>query len=311
MERTAALRLDAEWAKVRSGRAGASPRERERMLKDLIAALSPHAEDDLPLTARLSLRYGDLARHHFDTGQREDALSAVDEAIWRCEEPARHDEEHARWYARALINQAVYLAEPLSDELGLPRYALNPHGDQPSPDAREEGLAATLEHLGDQLERRLRRCPFDGGLTRLRERDLLPARLLPLAVLAARIEGVEPDVIAEGLRLDVMEVRQILRAHSWRAVWRFDIQEADGSWTPMAYPWRGMDAIADLSAEAVAAELADAFVHSPDRPPPSVHWRIAVWWEEEDHLDGSRFRRTYAPSRPGPPEHPSRGRTPS
>ncbi|MFD9220827.1 hypothetical protein ACFWDI_12630 [Streptomyces sp. NPDC060064] len=133
MERTAALRLDAEWAKVRSGRAGASPRERERMLTDLIAALAAHAADDLSLTARLSLRYGDLARHHFDTGRREDALTAVDEAIRRCEEPARHDEEHARWYARALISQAVYLAEPLSDELGLPRYALHPMGEQPRP----------------------------------------------------------------------------------------------------------------------------------------------------------------------------------
>ncbi|MCX4822270.1 hypothetical protein OG883_20740 [Streptomyces sp. NBC_01142] len=379
MERTAALRLDAEWAKVRSGRAGASPRARERMLKDLIAALAPHAVDDLTLTAKLSLRYGDLARHHFDTGRRADALSAVDEAIRRCEESARHDEEHARLYAGALINRAVYLAEPLSDELGLPRYAFHPDGDQPSPDVREDGLAAlagtrraievwkgmdqsdprnreglaqahvflgdrleelghpveaaawavraerefralwsapdphaaahgaTLEHLGDQLERRLRRCPFDSGLTHLRERDLLPARLLPLAVVAARIEGVEPEPIAARLRLDVAEVRRILRAHSWRAVWRFDIREADGDWTPMGYPWRGMDAVADRSAEAVAAELTDAFLHSPDRPPPSVHWRIAVWWEEEDHLDGSRFRRTHAPPQPAPREH----RTPS
>ncbi|MDQ0944330.1 hypothetical protein [Streptomyces sp. V1I1] len=377
MDRTAALRLDAEWAKVRSGRAGVSPGERERMLTDLIAALAPHADDDLSLAARLSLRYGDLARHHFDTGRREDALSAVGEAVQRCEEPARHDEEHARWYARALINQSVYLADPLSDELGMPRYAFHPNGEQPppvdredglaalaatrraievwesldgseprnreglaqahvflgdrleelgepvdaaawavraerefhtlwpaaldapdapgAPDARETAHAAALEHLGDQLERRLRRCPFDGGLTRLREQDLLPERLLPLAVVAARIEGVQAEAIAEGLRLDGTEVRRILRARSWRAVWRFDVQEADGTWTPMTYPWRGRDAVADRSAEAVAAELTDAFVHSPDRPPPSVHWRIAVWWEEEDHLDGARFRLTYAP----------------
>ncbi|MGW0556329.1 hypothetical protein ACWDZ6_19330 [Streptomyces sp. NPDC002926] len=369
MERTAALRLDAEWAKVRSGRAGASPRERERMLTDLIAALAAHAEDDLSLTARLSLRYGDLARHHFDTGRREDALAAVDLAIRRCQEPARHDEKHARWYARALISQAVYLAEPLSDELGLPRYALHPMGEQPSCGEREDGLAAlaatrraievwesldrsdprnqeglaqahaclgdrleelglpveaaswavraerefhalwsacdppgaahavALEHLDDQLERRLRRCPFDGGLTYLRAEDLLPERLLPLAVLAARIEGVDPDAIAEGLGLDGAEVRRILRARSWRAVWRFDVRDgADGPWTPLTHPWRGTDAVTDRSAEAVAAELADAFLHSPDRPPPSAHWRIAVWWEEEDHLDDSRFRLAYAPS---------------
>jgi hypothetical protein len=164
-----------------------------------------------------------------------------------------------------------------------------------APDARETAHAAALEHLGDQLERRLRRCPFDSGLTRLREQDLLPERLLPLAVVAARIEGVEADAIAEGLRLDGTEVRRILRARSWRAVWRFDVQEADGTWTPMRYPWRGTDAVADRSAEAVAAELTDAFVHSPDRPPPSVPWRIAVWWEEEDHLDGARYRLTCAP----------------
>ncbi|MFC4612432.1 hypothetical protein ACFO9E_32480 [Streptomyces maoxianensis] len=58
MERTAALRLDAEWARVRSGRSGVSPGERERMLTELIAALAPHADDDLSLAARLSLRYG-------------------------------------------------------------------------------------------------------------------------------------------------------------------------------------------------------------------------------------------------------------
>ncbi|MET7619537.1 hypothetical protein [Streptomyces sp. NPDC005408] len=368
MERTAALRLDAEWIKIRSRRAGVSPRERERILTDLIAALAPHAEDDLSLTARLSLRYGDLARHHFDTGRRDAALAAVREAVRRCEVPAGHDDEHARWYARALISQAVYLAEPLSDELGMPRYAFQPEGERPAPDDHADGqaaLAATrraievwerldqsdprnreglaqahvflgdrleelgrpadaaawavraerefhalwsdpdprepthaaaLEHLSDQLERRLRRCPFDGGLTRLRAEDLLPERLLPLAVVAARIEGVEPDAIADGLELDGTEVRRILRARSWRAVWRFDVRDgANGSWTPMRHPWRGTDAVTDHSAEAVAAELTDAFLHSPDCPAPAVPWRIAVWWEEEDHLDGSRYRRTFEP----------------
>ncbi len=140
-----------------------------------------------------------------------------------------------------------------------------------------------LEHLGDQLERRLRRCAFEGGLTRLRSEGCFRERLLPLAVVAARIEGVEPDAIAEGCELDGTEVRRILRARSWRAVWRFDVRDgADGSWTPMRHPWRGTDAVTDRSAEAVAAELTDAFLHSPDRPPPSVPWRIAVWWEEED-----------------------------
>ena len=78
---------------------------------------------------------------------------------------------------------------------------------------------------------------FDGGLIRLRTQGLLPERLLPLAVVAARIEGVEPDAIAEGLRLDGAEVRRILRARSWRAVWRFDVRDAaDGTWTPDDVP---------------------------------------------------------------------------
>ncbi|NWF26351.1 hypothetical protein HW130_08705 [Streptomyces sp. PKU-EA00015] len=370
MERTAALRLDAEWAKIRAGRPGSSPRARERMLTDLIAALAPHAADDLSLTARLSLRYGDLARHHFDTGSRTDALAAVDQAVRHCAEPARHDDEHARWYARALISQAVYLAEPLSDELGLPRYAFRPHGERPPAEDRLAGLAAVeathraiavwegldrdeprnqeglaqayaflgdrleelgrpvdaaewavraerafhavwtpepperahaavLGHLGDQLERRLRRCPFDGGLTQLHKRELLPERLVPLAVLAARIEGVAKDAIAEGLALERTEVRRILRARSWRAVWRFDVRAQDGPWTPMACPWRGTDAVTDRTADAVAADLPDAFLHSPDRPPDGVPWRFALWWEEEDHLDGARFRRTF-PSAPDP-----------
>nr|WP_197358033.1 hypothetical protein [Streptomyces clavuligerus] len=254
MERTAVLRLDAEWTKVRAGRAAVPPGERERMLLDLISALAPHAANDLPLTARLSLRYADLARHHFDAGRRVKALRAVAEAVRHCAEPARHDEEHARWYARALLSQSVYLAEPLSDELGLPRYAFPARGERPPAAARADGIAAleatrramavweglpggdprnreglaqsraflgdrleelgdpveavvwavraeqefhalgerpgaphgtALEHLGDQLVRRLRRCGFQGGLTRLRAEGLLPGRLLPLAVVAS------------------------------------------------------------------------------------------------------------------------------
>ena len=338
------------------------------MLTELIAALAPHAEDDLSLTARLSLRYGDLARHHFDTGRRAEALTAADDAVRRCEEPARHDPEHARWYARALISQAVYLAEPLSDELGLPRYAFQPDGEQPPPGDRADGLAAlaatrraievwegldpsdprnreglaqahvflgdrleelgsrwrprpgrygrsgefhalwpdseasesrpaaALEHLGDQLERRLRRCPFDGGLIRLRTQELLPHGCCrsPWWRRASRAWSRMRSPRGCGWKA---EVRRILRARSWRAVWRFDVRDAaDGTPRPMTYPRRGMDAVTDRSAEAVAAELTDAFLNSPYRPPTSAHWRIAVWWEEEDHLDGSRFRRTYAPS---------------
>ncbi|MFE7131964.1 hypothetical protein ACFVIM_13975 [Streptomyces sp. NPDC057638] len=373
MERTAALRLDAEWARVRSGRAGIPAAERERMVRELIAALTPHAARDRALAARLGLRYGDLARHHFDAGRRPEALAAAREAVRRGAGPACHDPEHARWYARALLAQAVYLAEPLSDELGLPRYVFPPGGDGPTPTARDDGLAAlaatrkavgvwealdaadpvnreglaqahaflgdrleelgdlvaatawavraerefqelpetaltaegaetshsaALEHLADQLKRRLRRCPFGSGLTRLRADGLLPDRLLPLAVVAARIEGVAPETIAEGLALELTEVRRLLRAHSWRAVWRLDTRETEGGpWVPMAYPWRGMDAVTDHSAEAVAGELVDALLNGPDRPAAGTHWRIAVWWEEEGPLDAARFRATHTPPR--------------
>ncbi|MFF8957204.1 hypothetical protein [Streptomyces sp. NPDC014894] len=370
MERTAALRLDAEWARTGPGRDALPAREHERTLRDLIAALAPHARTDLPCAARLGLRYADLARHCFDTGRRTEALLAAHEAVRRCAEPARHDPEHARWYAAALLGQSVYLAEPLRDELGLPRYAFQPDGDRPPAAARADGLAAlaaarravgvwerlggadprdleglarahaflgdrleelgdpvesaaraavaegrfreldpapagrdspyaaALEHLGDQLERRLRRCPFRGGLTRLRAAGQLPERLLPLAVVAARVEGVEPDAIARGLGLEPAEARRILRARSWRAVWRFDVREVPGApWTPMARPWHGADAVTDRSAAQVAAELTDAFRNAPGRPPEPAHWRIAVWWEDEDQEAGARFRRTHASAR--------------
>ncbi|MFE3018666.1 hypothetical protein [Streptomyces sp. NPDC059256] len=369
MERTAALRLDAEWTRVRSGRAGVASAARERKLREVIAALTPHADTDPPLAARLGLRYTDLARHHFDAGRRTAALSAVREALRRCAGPAEEDPEHARWYAHALISHSLYLAEPLSDELGLPRYSFRQGGDRPPAADRADGCAAlastrraievwerldprdprnrqglaqshaflgdrleelgdpveaaawavrsqrefhalppdvgtpttvraaALEHLGDQLERRLRRCPFHGGLTRLHAEGLLPEQLLPLAVVAARVEGVEPEVIAAGLGLALSEVRRMLRARSWRAVWRFDTREEDGApWTALAHPWRGTDAVTDLSAAAVAADLVDAFLNGPVRPPGAAQWRIAVWWEEEGHLDGSRFCVTHTAS---------------
>lgn len=384
MERTAALRLDAEWSTGGGTGIGLTSAERHRTLVRLIDALAPHADGDPPVAARLGLRYAELARHHFEAGRRTPALSAVGEAVRHGAGPARHDPEHARWYARALTSQAIYLAHPLSDELGLPRYAFQGPGSRPPSTARADGLAALaatrravavwsgldptqpgnreglaqsyaflgdrleelgdpveaaawavraerglgalwaddrdgpravgdtaagdlklgrdglhtalLEHLGDQLERRLRRCPFPDGLTRLRADDLLPHRLLPLAVLAARIDGVEAAAIADGLRLELPEVRRVLRARSWRAVWRFDTRDADGApWTPMAYPWRGTTAVTDRSAAAVGADLADAFLTAPDRPPAPVHWRLAVWWEDEDHLDGARFRHAHAP----------------
>ena len=74
-----------------------------------------------------------------------------------------------------------------------------------APDARGRPMPPRSEHLSEQLERRLRRC-LEGGLTRLRSEGLLPQRVLRLAMVAARIEGVEPDAIAEGPRLDGAEV---------------------------------------------------------------------------------------------------------
>ena len=99
MERTAALRLDAEWTKVRSRRASVSPRERERMLADLIAALAPHAEDDLSLAARLSLRYGGLGPAPARHGPPRRGREGDPRGRPGCEEPTGLDDEHARWYA--------------------------------------------------------------------------------------------------------------------------------------------------------------------------------------------------------------------
>jgi hypothetical protein len=374
MEQTAALRLNAEWVRAGAGRGRVPARERLRRLTALISALTPHADTESAVAATLGRRYADLARHHYDGGRRDEALAAWHEAVRRCAGPARHDPEHARWYADALTSQAVCLAQPLRDELGLPRYPYQPVGDRPSPADRADGLAAlaatrraievwegldpgdqrnreglaqahaflgdrleelgdpveatawaaraergltalrppggvreqrqtaVLEHLAEQLERRLRRCPFHGGLTRLRAEDLLPERLLPLAVLAARIEGVAHRTIAAGLGLAEPEVRRMLRARSWRAVWRFDTRSDEGApWTPVPYPWRGTDAMTDLGAAEVAEELADAFADflaspgapgGPVRPPEPVQWRLAVWWEDEEHPDGARVRRT-------------------
>lgn len=133
-QREAVLRLDQQWARVRSGAAHAGPEEADRLLAELIGALREPARTDAECAARLGLRLGDLAARRFAAGDRAGALSAIEEALRHAGQAAGHDPEYARWYARSLINQGVWLAWPLSDADRLPRYPLGAAGESgPSP----------------------------------------------------------------------------------------------------------------------------------------------------------------------------------
>ncbi|MGW1764933.1 hypothetical protein ACWCQL_12765 [Streptomyces sp. NPDC002073] len=381
-QREAALRLDEQWARVRSGELDAGPAEQARMLDELITALRRPAEQDPECTARLGLRLGDLAARRFAHGDRAGALSAVDEALAHARRAAPHSPEYARWYARGLINHGVWLAWPLSDERRLPRHPLGPsaedgpdpmeraagerardltraavevwlgltsddadpvnrrglaqakvfladrlaelglahdavawsvsaendfrfllaapagHGggapdDEALEEAREEAAEA-LAHLARQLELRLRYLSFD-SLERLRADGLLPDRLLPQAVLAARIQGAGAEEIADRLHLDADTVAGFLASRPWRAVWRLDVREPGGLWTVQGYPWHSSAEVTDRTAEDVGAGLIREFTASPDHPGPAAHWRVHVWWHEEGDPAGSRFRLMHAP----------------
>ncbi|MDJ0381342.1 hypothetical protein [Streptomyces sp. G-G2] len=368
-QREAVLRLDEQWARIRSGAAHAEPGERDRLLGELISALREPARGDPECAARLGLRLGDLAARRFADGDRAGALSALEEGLRHAQQAAGHSAEYARWYARGLINQGVWLAWPLSDADRLPRHplgaaaeegpspmeraageravdvtrtavdvlaGLDPHdpvnqrglaqakvflGDrlaelglaedsvawavdaerdfrrllQVSPGAEEAQEAEdALAHIGRQLELRLRFLDFE-SLVGLRADGLLPERLLPQAVLAARIQGVEAELIAARLRLDSDRVAETLAAVPWLAVWRFDVRGPDGLWNVQGHPWHGSAEVTNRTAEDVAAELFRGFSESPDYPGPGAHWRIRVWWQEEGDPAGARFRLMIAP----------------
>ncbi|WP_404960764.1 hypothetical protein [Streptomyces sp. 147326] len=371
VQREAVLRLDEQWAQVRSGAAHAGPEERERLLDELIGALRA-LTDDPQCTALLGLRLADRAALRFATGDRAGALATIEEGLRSSERAARHSAEFARWYARGLINHGVWLAWPLSDGARLPKHPLGPAaGEGPSAMERAAGERArdltrtavevwagldqhdpvnrrglaqakvflgdrlaelgfaedavawavdaesdfrqllladpgaeqseeaeeALDHIGRQLELRLRFLAFE-SLVGLRARGLLPERLLPQAVVAARIQGVEESEVAARLRLDPEQVRTMLEVTPWLAVWRVEVRGPDGLWNVLPHPWHSTTEVRNRTAEDVAGELIRGFTGSADYPGDGVPWRIRVWWHEEGDPAGARFRLVAGPDAP-------------
>ncbi|MCX5379032.1 hypothetical protein [Streptomyces sp. NBC_00091] len=372
-QREAVLRLDEQWARIRSGAAHAGPAESERLLRELIGALREPARTDPECAARLGLRLGDLAARRFAGGDRAGALAAVEEGLRYAQGAAPHAPEYARWYARGLINQGVWLAWPLSDGARLPRHPLGGGGAASGPSAMERaagerardltraavevwagldqddpvnrrGLAQAkvflgdrlaelgsaseavawavdaesgfrrlllaapgpeeaqeaeeaLDHIGRQLELRLRFLGFD-SLAGLRAEGLLPERLLPQAVVAARIQGVPEAVIGTRLGLDAEQVATMLEVTPWVAVWRVEVRGPDGLWSVRPEPWRGSAEVRGLTAREVGDGLVREFARSPQYPGEGGRWRVLVWWHEEGDPAGARFRLVVGPDAP-------------
>ncbi|WP_371615295.1 hypothetical protein [Streptomyces sp. NBC_00454] len=371
-QREAVLRLDEQWARIRSGAAQAEPAEADVLLAELIGALREPARGDAECAARLGLRLSDLAARRFSGGDRGGALAAIEEGLRFSQQAAGHAPEYARWYARGLINQGVWLSWPLSDGERLPLHPLGP-GAESGPSAMERaagerardltrgavevwagldqedpvnqrGLAQAkvflgdrlselgmaedsvawavdaegsfrrllladpgpeesqeaeeaLDHIGRQLELRLRFLTF-ASLVNLRTRGLLPERLLPRAVVAARIQGIEEPEIAVRLGLEADQVRTMLEVTPWVAVWRIEVRGSDGLWNVTSHPWRSGAEVRNRTAEDVADELIRRFAASSDYPGDGAHWRIRVWWHAEGDPAGARFRRVFGPDAP-------------
>ncbi|MFG2338403.1 hypothetical protein [Streptomyces yangpuensis] len=204
---------------------------------------------------------------------------------------------------RGLAQAKVFLGDRLA-ELGLTEEAVAWAVDAESDfrrllladPAAEEAEAAeeALDHIGRQLELRLRYLAFD-ELVGLRTRALLPERLLPQAVVAARIRSVEEPEIAARLHLGAEQVRTMLEVTPWLAVWRFDVRGPDGLWNELPHPWHSATEVRNRTAEDVATELIRGFTHSPDHPGDGAHWRVLLWWHEEGDPAGARFRLLVGP----------------
>ncbi|MGR4883816.1 hypothetical protein ACIPUC_30975 [Streptomyces sp. LARHCF249] len=376
VQREAVLRLDEQWARVRSGAAHAEPQERERLLDELIGALRTHP-DDPECAALLGLRLADRAALRFADGDRASALALIEEGLRSSERAAPYAPEFARWYARGLINHGVWLAWPLSDGDRLPRHPLGPaaaegptameraagerardltrtavgvwagldqqdpvnrrglaqakvflgdrlaelgsaeeavawavdaesdfrqllladHGSEESAEAEE-----ALDHIGRQLELRLRFLAFD-SLAGLRAKGLLPERLLPQAVVAARVQGVAEPEIAARLGLGAEQVRTMLEVTPWLAVWRVEVRGPDGLWNALDHPWHSATEVRNRTAGDIGAELVRGFTASADHPGDGVPWRVHVWWHEEGDPAGARYRLVAGPE--APPATPS------
>ncbi|WP_037920834.1 hypothetical protein [Streptomyces xanthophaeus] len=204
---------------------------------------------------------------------------------------------------RGLAQAKVFLGDRLAElgfaeeavawavdaEAGLRHLLLSDPGGQESAETEE-----ALDHIGRQLELRLRFLSFD-SLTGLRARGLLPERLLPQAVVAARIQGVAEPGIAAGLGLGPEQVRTMLEVTPWRAVWRVEVRGPDGLWTVLGLSWHSATEVRNRTAGDVGAELVRGFAESADCPRDGAPWRVRVWWHEEGDPAGARFSRVTGP----------------
>ncbi|MFD3323693.1 hypothetical protein [Streptomyces sp. NPDC058701] len=169
-------------------------------------------------------------------------------------------------------------------------------GTAESADAEE-----ALDHIGRQLELRLRFLAF-GSLVSLRARRLLPERLLPQAVVAARIQGVPESEIAARLHLGADQVHTMLEVTPWLAVWRVEVLGPDGQWNVQEHPWHSTTEVRNRTAEDVASELVRGFTDSAAYPGDGVPWRLRLWWHEEGDPAAARFRLVVGPDpAPGTP----------
>ncbi|MFB7465357.1 hypothetical protein ACFCZ1_18010 [Streptomyces sp. NPDC056224] len=371
VQREAVLRLDEQWAHVRSGAAHAEPAERERLLDELVAALRTRP-DDPDCIALLGLRLADRAALRFAEGDRATALATIEEGLRSSQRAAAYSPDFTRWYARGLINHGVWLAWPLSDGDRLPKHPLGRTATEgPSameraagerardltrtavgvwagldqndpvnrrglaqakvflgdrlaelgstedavawavdaesdfrelllaghgPEASEEAEEA-LDHIGRQLELRLRFLAF-GSLVSLRAERLLPERLLPQAVVAARAQGFEESEIAARLRLGAGQVRTMLEVTPWLAVWRVEVRGPDGMWNVLEHPWHSATEVRNRTAQDIGTELVREFLGSADHPGDGGHWRVLLWWHAEGDPAGALFRLASGPDAP-------------
>ncbi|MFJ4779597.1 hypothetical protein [Streptomyces sp. NPDC088762] len=233
-------------------------------------------------------------------GERARDLTRTAVGVW-----SRLD-QHDLVNRRGLAQAKVFLGDRLA-ELGFAeeavawavdaesdfRQLLRGDGDAEAADEAE----GAIDHIGHQLELRLRFLSFD-SLVSLRAQGLLPERLLPQAVVAARIQGVTEPEMAARLHLDADQVATMLEVTPWRAVWRFEVRGPDGLWNRQGPPWYGSAEVRNRTAQDVGAELVRGFTASAQHPGDGTPWRIHLWWHAEGDPAGARFRLVAGPDAP-------------
>ncbi|MFD9410800.1 hypothetical protein ACFWBN_27785 [Streptomyces sp. NPDC059989] len=233
-------------------------------------------------------------------GERARDLTRTAVGVWAGLD--QHDPVNRRGLAQA----KVFLGDRLA-ELGFAEdavaWAVDAESDfrqlllaNPAAEAAQEAEEA-LDHIGRQLELRLRFLSFDSVVS-LRTRGLLPERLLPQAVVAARIQGVAEPEIATRLHLGAEQVRTMLEVTPWLAVWRVEVRGPDGLWNVQEHPWHSATEVRNRTAHDVGAELVRGFAGSGQYPGDGGHWRIHLWWHAEGDPAGARFRLVAGPDAP-------------